>query len=213
MTWFHFEQFFPWRKRQEPTISSRFDQDTCNKAFMDRLQNAETAISNMSSKLSSNTQYLAAQMQKLLELEGRIDKELKLLERHISDEHEYTLQLTKRLEIQEVDIANSASNLEKAEYINEERHIFCVQHVNGIRESVNKAFDSIKEDRRVINQLNERIGKVDKLINKVARDIKKGDKKKATKDVGVLKAADKVQDKKLAKLEKKAPKSKKKVKK
>lgn len=225
MTWFSLSRWLQFEKpHQEATISSVFDQDTFNQftqatisnnvsaigELADRLHNAETAISNMSSKLSSNTQYLAAQMQKLLELETRIDKEIDILRHHASSEHDYALELSKRLEIQEVDISNNASQLENGEYKNKERHSFCVDHINGITESVNKAFDSMREDRRIINQLNERLNKMDKLINKVARDIKKGNKAKAEKDVGVLKKADKVQDKKLAKLQKKAPRAKKK---
>lgn len=44
---------------------------------------------------------------------------------------------------------------------------------------------------------------VDKLINKVAKDMKKKDMPAAKKDMKVLKKADKVQDKKLEKIKKK----------
>ncbi len=175
-------------------------------------QNTE-AISNMSSKLSTNTQYLSAQMQKLLELEQKIEADLNSRKGSASDHLDILMDQHKRLEILETNLANDALDLVKTEYKSKERHEHCIQRMNELSSKQDQIIDCIEGDRKVITELYEKVDKMDKLINKVARDIKKGEKAKAEKDVVVLKKADKVQDKKLSKLEKKEPKAKKKVKK
>lgn len=241
MKWFNIKRWLHLESDLEPKGSnpmSSYSVDAQLEFMGNRLINTEQAISNMSSKLSSNTQYLDAQMQKLLEvekqmegeieaihsalhyryseiqgLEERFDEDLKSRKGSASNDLGILVDQHQRLRILEINLDNDALDLEKAEYKNKERHEHCVQRMNGLAGKQDQIIDCIQGDRKVITELQEKVDKMDKLINKVARDINKGEKAKAEKDVVVLKKADKVQDKKLSKLEKKEPKAKKKVKK
>lgn len=241
MKWFSFNRWLQFDRDIEPVEAgpiSEYSIDTQLQVMSTRLINIEQCISNMSSKLSSNTQYLDAQMQKLLEmeqrmqgeieaihsalhyrrseiqgLEERFDEDLKSRKGSASDDLDILMDQHKRLLILETNLENDALDLERVEYKSKERHEHCIQRMNGLHGKQDHIIDCIEDARKVNTKLQEKVNKMDKLINKVARDIKKGEKAKAEKDVVVLKKADKVQDKKLSKLEKKEPKAKKKVKK
>lgn len=216
MKWFSFNRWLQFDRDIEPVGADAISEcsvDAQLEFMSTRLINTEQAISNMSSKLSNNTQYLGAQMQKLLELEQKIEADLNSRKGSASDDLDIFKDLHQRLVILETNLDNDALDLERAEYKSKERHEHCVQRMNGLAGKQDQIIDCIQGDRKVITELQEKVDKMDKLINKVARDINKGEKVKAEKDVVVLKKADKVQDKKLSKLEKKEPKAKKKVKK